>query len=76
MMGCSPFLLKLPDQKNHQRELNDELKLFAKNSLCQVIEKFRLNGDIVQGTPPVVLNNCARDAVDLCPVQIIRIGEL
>ena len=31
MMGCSPFLVKLLTRKNHQRELNDELKFFAQN---------------------------------------------
>lgn len=46
------------------------------DSFSQVIEKFRSNGDIAQGNPPADLNDCARDAADLCPVQIIRIEEI
>jgi ferredoxin len=45
------------------------------NSFSQVIEKFRLKGDIAQGNPLPELNDCARDASELCPVQIIRIEE-
>lgn len=45
------------------------------DSFSQVIEKFRLNGDIAQGMPLPDLEDCTKDAVDLCPVQIIRIEE-
>ena len=42
------------------------------DSLSQVIEQFRTNGDRARGTPPDDLEACARDAVDLCPVSIIH----
>jgi len=45
------------------------------DAFSQVIEKFRLNGDIAQGTPPEDLEACARDAADLCPVSIIHTME-
>lgn len=38
----------------------------------QVVEEFRLNGDIARGMTPDDLEACARDAADLCPVQIIH----
>ena len=43
------------------------------DSFSQVIEKFRLNGDIAQGITQPDLDDCAKDAADLCPVQIISI---
>jgi ferredoxin len=45
------------------------------DSFSQIIDKFRLNGNIAQGTPPPDLVACAQDAADLCPVQIISIEE-
>jgi ferredoxin len=39
----------------------------------QVIEKFRLNGIIAEGTAPEDLEACVSEAADLCPVQIIAI---
>ena len=42
------------------------------DSLSQVIEQFRINGDRAQGTPPYDLEAWARDAADLCPVSIIH----
>jgi len=45
------------------------------DGFSQVVEEFRLNGDIARGTPPDDLEACARDAADLCPVQIIHTME-
>jgi ferredoxin len=41
----------------------------------QVMEKFRLNGTIAEGTAPEDLEACVTEAADLCPVQIITLGE-
>ncbi len=45
------------------------------DSFSQVKEAFRTGGKIDEGTPPAELEGCARDAADLCPVQIISIEE-
>ena len=45
------------------------------DSFSQIVELYRVDGDIAKGKPPKALEPCARDAVDLCPVQIIRIEE-
>ena len=39
----------------------------------QVIEKFRLNGNIGEGSAPDELDACVTDAADLCPVSIITV---
>jgi len=52
--------------------------LFEQNpeyTFSQIIEKLRLNGNIAEGSPPAELGDCAREAADLCPVQIIRIEK-
>ncbi len=46
-----------------------------KDTFSQIVEKFRLDGNIAEGVPPAEMEDCARDAVDLCPVQIITIEE-
>ena len=40
----------------------------------QVIEKFRLNGNIGEGTATEDLEACVNEAADLCPVSIITIS--
>ncbi|OPY37354.1 MAG: Ferredoxin [Methanoregula sp. PtaU1.Bin051] len=45
------------------------------DTFSQIIEKFRQDGNIGTGTPPVDLEACAHDAADLCPVQIITIAD-
>jgi ferredoxin len=45
------------------------------DSFSRIIEKFRLNGNIAEGTPADDLVACAQEASDLCPVQIISIQE-
>jgi ferredoxin len=43
------------------------------DSFSRIVEQYRLNGNRAEGTPPLDLEPCARDAADLCQVQIIRI---
>jgi len=53
-------------------------KLFEQDpddSFSRIIEKFRINGNIAEGIPTNDLILCAKDAADLCPVQIISIKE-
>lgn len=45
------------------------------DSFSRIIEKFRVNGNIAEGTVPEDLEACAREAADLCPVQIISIQD-
>jgi ferredoxin len=45
------------------------------DSFSRVIEQYRTGGNPAQGTPPVEMESCARDAADLCPVQIIVISD-
>jgi len=45
------------------------------DSFSQVIEKFRSEGNIAEGSAPDDLNSCVTEAADLCPVQIIRTGD-
>lgn len=39
----------------------------------QVTGKFRLNGNIGEGSAPGELEACVTDAADLCPVSIITV---
>lgn len=45
------------------------------DSFSQINEKFRSNGNIAEGTPSGDLEECTRDAAELCPVQIISISD-
>ena len=45
------------------------------DSFSQVTAKYRLNGNIAEGTPPAELEACVVNAADLCPVQIIRLDK-
>ena len=45
------------------------------DSFSRIIEKYRANGNMAEGTPAEDLVACAREASDLCPVQIISIQE-
>jgi ferredoxin len=53
-------------------------ELFEQNpcdSLAQIAEPFRFCGDRAEGTIPETRIPCAREAVNLCPVQIITISQ-
>ncbi|MGD1004974.1 MAG: ferredoxin [Methanoregulaceae archaeon] len=45
------------------------------DTFSQIIEKFRFNGNIGEGIPPQDLENCAKEAANLCPSSIIHIEE-
>jgi ferredoxin len=45
------------------------------DSFSRIIEKYRIKGNIAEGTPTDDLAACAQEAADLCPVQIISIQE-
>jgi len=45
------------------------------DSFSRIIEKYRINGNIAEGTPTDDLSSCAQEAADLCPIQIISIQE-
>ena len=45
------------------------------DSFSRIIEKYRINGNIAEGTPADDFTACAQEAADLCPVQIISIRE-
>ncbi|MFH0968861.1 MAG: ferredoxin [Methanobacteriota archaeon] len=45
------------------------------DSFSQIVEKFRINGNIAEGIPDPKLEECAQDAADACPVAIIEIWE-
>jgi ferredoxin len=45
------------------------------DSFSRIIEKYRINGNIAEGKPTDDLIPCAKDAADLCPVQIISFKE-
>ncbi|MDD1673169.1 MAG: ferredoxin [Methanomicrobiales archaeon] len=45
------------------------------DSLSQVVEKYRRNKKPGEGDIPSDLADCARDAADSCPVQVIIIEE-
>jgi ferredoxin len=45
------------------------------DSFSRIIEKYRINGNSAEGTATDDLTACAREAADLCPVQIISIQE-
>ncbi|MDD1729700.1 MAG: ferredoxin [Methanospirillum sp.] len=52
--------------------------LFEENkndSFSQIIEHYRIHGSIAEGIPAPEFEDCAAEASDSCPVQIIEITE-
>jgi ferredoxin len=45
------------------------------DTFSQVLEKFRLDGNKSEGTPPADAEACAADAVDLCPASVITMEQ-
>jgi len=45
------------------------------DSFSQIIEKFRIDGNIAEGVPDPELEECAQDAADACPIAIIEIWD-
>jgi len=52
-------------------------ELFDQNHcdlFSEIVEDYRFNGDKAEGIVPDCLCCCVQEAVDLCPVHIIRIS--
>jgi len=45
------------------------------DTFSQVIEKFRLDGNVGTGKLSADCEACAQEAADLCPVQIITVAD-
>lgn len=45
------------------------------DSFSRIVEQYRVQENIAKGAPPDHLAACAREASDLCPVQIISIDD-
>lgn len=53
-------------------------ELFLQNdgdSFAQIAKKYQIDGNVSEGILKQSLEDCAREAADLCPVQIIHIEE-
>jgi ferredoxin len=44
------------------------------DNFSQVLEQYRIDGDLSEGTPPPDLEDKIQEAADLCPVQIIQLS--
>ena len=44
------------------------------DSFSRIVKKYCLEGNCAKGIPQEPMGPCAREAADLCPVQIIVIG--
>jgi ferredoxin len=49
-------------------------ELGKEDALSQVVEAFRAEGKPEKGEAPLDLEDCVREAADLCPVQVIAVG--
>jgi len=45
------------------------------DSFSQIVEAYRILGNIAEGQIPETLGDCAQDAADGCPVEIIHVEE-
>ncbi len=45
------------------------------DGFSQIVEKYRIGGNIGAGEAPEELEDCIKDAADGCPVEIIHIEE-
>lgn len=51
-------------------------ELFEQNpddSFSQIVGKYRISLNSAEGIPPEELEDCAREAADLCPATVIEI---
>jgi ferredoxin len=44
------------------------------DTFSEIVIEYRNNGNLGEGEIPEDFEGCARDAEDLCPVQIIQVG--
>jgi ferredoxin len=49
-------------------------ELSPEDNFSQVIEQYRIDGDLSSGTVPPDLEEEIQEAADLCPVQIIHLS--
>ena len=47
----------------------------ADDSFSQIVEKFRLGNNPAEGITSPELDACVTEAADICPAQVITIGE-
>lgn len=45
------------------------------DSFSQIVEQYRVKGNIMEGSVPDDLKSCAEDAAASCPVSIITVEE-
>lgn len=45
------------------------------DTFSRIVEQYRQDGQIGRGKPPAGSEECARDAADLCPAQVITAEE-
>ena len=45
----------------------------GEDGLSQVVETYRVDGDLAEGEVPADLVDCATEAADLCPVAVIEV---
>ena len=46
----------------------------SSDDFSQVIEKYRVGGDLSEGEAPDDLKDCIQEAADSCPVEIINVS--
>jgi len=49
-------------------------ELSGDDNFSQVLEPYRISGDLSRGEPPLELEERIQEAADLCPVQIIHLS--
>jgi len=45
------------------------------DGLSQIVEGYRVDGDLAVGEVPPNLEDCAEEAAMACPVEVIHVGE-
>jgi ferredoxin len=45
------------------------------DGLSQIVDEYRVGGDLAEGEVPADMEDCAVEGADGCPVAIIHIGE-
>jgi ferredoxin len=45
------------------------------DDMSQIVEQYRVDGDVAVGEVPAELEDCVRGAAEGCPVEIIHVGE-
>ncbi len=46
------------------------------DGLSQIVEEYRVEGNIAEGRAPEPLSDCVRDAEEVCPVEIIHVEDV